>query len=260
MDQNVSNHNEELLPPPELVQYVGGNFCEVGEEFLRHFIEIGNLKRDEHVLDVGCGVGRIAVPLTTYLNKQGSYHGFDIFQQGISWCQTHISPKYNNFHFQHVNVHNQFYNPKGTISASQFRFPYEDETFDFVFLTSVFTHLLPEELEHYFSEVLRVMKNNGRCFVTFFLINPESIYYLNAGLSTLSFRHNLGDCYVVNKDMPEFAVSYAEEWVRNLFTKYNAHFVEPIHFGSWCGRTTFTSYQDIMILRKKNNKKDISPL
>ena len=44
------NENEKkitLIPPPELVQYVGGDFEEVGKEFLQYFIEIGNLKQKE---------------------------------------------------------------------------------------------------------------------------------------------------------------------------------------------------------------------
>ncbi|PFK01104.1 SAM-dependent methyltransferase, partial [Bacillus cereus] len=53
----------KLLPPPELDQYVGGDFEKVGKEFLNHFIQIGALKSNEKVLDVGCGVGRMAVPL-----------------------------------------------------------------------------------------------------------------------------------------------------------------------------------------------------
>ncbi|MED3038852.1 class I SAM-dependent methyltransferase, partial [Bacillus tropicus] len=66
----MSELNKEmtLLPPPELVQYVGGDFKKVGKEFLKHFIQIGALKSNEKVLDVGCGVGRMAVPLLNYLN------------------------------------------------------------------------------------------------------------------------------------------------------------------------------------------------
>ena len=45
----MSELNKEitLLPPPELVQYVGGDFKEVGKEFLTHFIQIGALKSNE---------------------------------------------------------------------------------------------------------------------------------------------------------------------------------------------------------------------
>ena len=102
-----------LIPPPELVQYVGGHFEEVGKEFMQYFIEIGNLKSNETVLDVGCGIGRMAVPLMNYFSDDGNYYGFDLFNKGITWCKNNISTRRNNFHFEHVDIYNQFYNPDG---------------------------------------------------------------------------------------------------------------------------------------------------
>src|SRR5438067_377955 len=54
-----------LVPPPEL-QFVGeGDFAEVGNEFLKHFIKLAHLQPNENVLDVGCGVGRVPVRVTS---------------------------------------------------------------------------------------------------------------------------------------------------------------------------------------------------
>ncbi|MED2933834.1 class I SAM-dependent methyltransferase [Bacillus wiedmannii] len=251
------NENEKkitLIPPPELVQYVGGDFEEVGKEFMQYFIEIGNLKSNETVLDVGCGIGRMAVPLMNYLSDDGTYYGFDLFNAGITWCKNNISTRRNNFHFEHVDIYNQFYNPDGKEDASQYKFPYEDESFDFIFLTSVFTHLLPKELEHYVCEIARVLKKDGRCFITFFLINPESSYYLNAGLSTLGFYHQIDNCYVLNKDIPNFAVAYPEEDIRALLNKHGLEIQSPPHYGSWCSRTEHTSYQDIILTQKTSER------
>lgn len=250
---DMMSYNEKkgtLTPPHELSQYVGGNFEEVGKEFFEFFIQIGKLKPHEKVLDVGCGVGRMAVPLINYLNVHGSYYGFDLFKAGITWCQNNISVIHNNFHFEHVDIYNQLYNPRGKESASQYQFPYKDESFDFVLLTSVFTHLLPKELEHYLSEIVRVLKKDGRCFITFFLINPESSYYLNSGLSTLGFYHQVENCYVVNPDMPNFAVAYSEDEIQLLLNKYKLKIIDKPYYGSWCGRTKFTSYQDIILISK----------
>lgn len=79
-----------------------------------------------------------------------------------------ITPKYPNFNFQLADIYNKMYNPQGKYKASDYKFPYANETFDFVFLTSVFTHLLPQDMERYLSEIARVLKKNGRCFITFF--------------------------------------------------------------------------------------------
>jgi len=48
-----------------------GDFTAIGLEFLRHFIGIGGLEPNERVLDVGCGIGRMAIPLTRYLGAEG---------------------------------------------------------------------------------------------------------------------------------------------------------------------------------------------
>ena len=41
-------------------------------QFLKHFC---NLQPNERILDVGCDMGRLAVPVTKYLNKEGMYEG-----------------------------------------------------------------------------------------------------------------------------------------------------------------------------------------
>ncbi|WMT43334.1 class I SAM-dependent methyltransferase [Paenibacillus sp. D2_2] len=248
MSYNDSEHS--LIPPPDLIQYVGGGFEEVGREFFELFTRIGKLEPHEKVLDVGCGVGRMAVPLINYLNEHGSYYGFDIFKQGITWCQNNISISHDNFHFEHVDIYNQMYNPTGKEDASGYLFPYKDESFDFIFLTSVFTHLLPKELDHYLSEIVRVLKQDGRCFITFFLMNSESSHYLNSGLSTQGFYHQVENCYVVNTAIPNAAVAYSEDEIQRLFNKYKLTMINKPYYGSWCGRPEFTSYQDIIVINK----------
>ncbi|XHX81155.1 MAG: methyltransferase domain-containing protein [Stenomitos frigidus ULC029] len=146
-----------LLPPESMIFVGSGDFSEIGQIFKTYFIELANLQPDEKVLDIGCGIGRMAVPLTNYLSKKGGYWGFDIVKSGIDWCQSHISPRFSNFHFQHSDVYNSHYNPSGRSQAQNFQFPFNEESFDFIFLTSVFTHMLPSSLENYLSEISRVL-------------------------------------------------------------------------------------------------------
>src|SRR5207302_10777966 len=61
-----------LLPPCGLHCVGDGDYIEIGEEFFRYFVDIAGLKPQDRVLDVGCGTGRMAQPLTKYL-KCGSY-------------------------------------------------------------------------------------------------------------------------------------------------------------------------------------------
>ena len=243
---------EELTPPKGKISLIGGgDYKKIGEEFLQYLTELGDLKPNDRVLDVGCGIGRMAIPLTRYLNEKGRYEGFDIVDYGIDWCKKKITLRYPNFQFQLANIYNKTYNPKGKYKASEYKFPYNDESFDFIFLTSVFTHMLPKDVENYFSEIARVLRKEGRCLITFFLLNPESITLIDKNLSTLDFVYDIGGCLTIDKNEPESAVAYNERSLLSLYEKYGLNILGPIHYGSWCGRQSFLSYQDIIIGRKK---------
>src|SRR5919197_667302 len=141
--------------PPALP---GADSPDVGESYLRWFVELGSLSPDEAVLEPGCGRGRMARPLSRYLSATGSYDGFDVVPKAIEWCEQNIASKHPNFHFRHVDILNRAYNPEGRLDPEEFEFPYPAEAFDFVLLTSVFTHMLPPEVRHYLREIRRVLR------------------------------------------------------------------------------------------------------
>ncbi len=238
----------DVLTPPRRKIFVGeDDFKKNGEEFLQYFIELGELKSDKRVLDVGSGFGRMAVPLTNYLSTRGEYWGIDIVRDGINWCQRHITPKFSNFHFQFSDIYNGRYNQHGKYRAHEYKFPFESENFDFVFLASVFTHMFPIDLENYLSEISRVLRRNGKCLITFFLLNFESRNLISAGASTLDFKYGIDGCLTADNHKPESAIAYDEVFMRKLYEKYGLKIIEPIRFGSWCGRNGFLSYQDIIL-------------
>jgi ubiquinone/menaquinone biosynthesis C-methylase UbiE len=240
-----------MIPPRSMVFIGGGDFLKIGEEFKQYFIELGHLQPDHSVLDVGCGIGRMAIPLTRYLSREGEYWGFDIVKTGIDWCQQRISPKYPKFHFLHSNVYNKYYNPKGDARAQDFKFPFDDQLFDFVFLTSVFTHMLPSDVENYMTEIARVLKPEGTCLITFFLLNEESLTLMRSGKSTLDFKYDLHGCLSTEETKPEAAIAYEEDVFKDLFRKNDLIILEPIRHGSWCGRQNFLSYQDMILATKR---------
>ena len=248
----------DLTPPWHLFRAVGvgGNvsgFRAAGQRVFRNLIEIGELKRHESILEVGCGIGRNAVPLTTFLVKTGKYEGFDIIPISIGWCQQRITPKYPNFRFRLANVHNEWYNPKGKFSASEYRFPYGDETFDFVFLISVFTHMTPEDSAHYLSEVSRVLRKGGRCMITYHLLNAESKGLLESGSRDYELVDDRGPCQVMKlKNPTEHATAFEEEYVRTVYRDTGLELVEPVHYGWWVGRRGDLRFgQDIILAKKK---------
>lgn len=239
-----------LLPPARLNRSGAGDFQAVGGEFFRYFKEMGALKPDHKVLDVGCGVGRMAVPLTRFLSSGSKYEGFDIMSAQIRWCRRRISARYPNFTFRVADVYNHSYNPHGRCGASAYTFAFADCTFDFVFATSLFTHLLPGEVERYLSEIGRVMKPEARCLITFFLLTSESSGLIAQGKSNLDFAYRSQGYLTIDKEAPERAVAYDEEYVRTLFEKCGLKIRGPVKYGYWCGRTEFLSYQDIVVAQK----------
>jgi ubiquinone/menaquinone biosynthesis C-methylase UbiE len=243
-----------MIPPLELMHDGGVDFEEFkrnGEESLRFYKDLCGLKPNERMLDVGSGIGRKTFLLTSYLNSEGSYDGLDIVKTGIDWCTERISRKYPQFKFQLIDVCNQHYNPTGRYKASEYTFPFADESFDFVVLCSVFTHMVTEDVERYFSEVARVLKVGGRCLITFFLLNESSLTLTRANKSTLNLNINVGPCWMVNASNPEAVTGYTEDFVRAFYDKHNLEIREPVHYGSWCGRETFLGYQDMILAFKR---------
>jgi SAM-dependent methyltransferase len=248
----LARRRDPLIPPRGL-WFVGGenDYMAINEEFLGYFVNLGKLQPNHRVLDVGCGIGVVASRLTKFLTAQGSYEGFDIVRVGIDWASKNITKLYPNFHFTHTDVFNKHYNPKGTLHPESFPFPYQSCSFDFVFLKSVFTHMRPESVQHYLREVMRVLKPDGYCLITVFLLNEESNDLIQSRQSSLPISYKCGEYSVVDPEFPETTIGFPEcsflQWVQEA----GLRFEPPTRYGSWCGRRQeFLSYQDICILRR----------
>jgi SAM-dependent methyltransferase len=242
--------SEAHLPPLWLRDIGPGNFEATGREFLDLFIRLADLQPEEQVLDIGCGSGRMAMPLAAYLSPKGSYVGVDIVQEAINWCQENIAARYPNFHFLHVDLYNQRYNPAGHYQASNYTFPFELQQFDFIFLTSVFTHMLPDELGNYLGEIRRLLRPHGRCLATFFLLNEAQQLLADQKRNDIDFKYGVGQLYRVrDQNLPESAVAYEESFVRRLIEQSGLVLSKPIQYGTWSGRPDGLSYQDILLVR-----------
>jgi len=249
----VLGRRQELVPPRGLLGVGAGDFKATGEQFLVFLRQHCGLTPASRVLDFGCGIGRMAVPMTRFL-EHGTYDGIDVSAADMSWCRRHISRKYPNFRFHTSEVHHREYNPGGTSSALDDRLPFADGSFDVVLASSLFTHLLAAETEHYLGEVSRVLAGGGAALVSFFLLNEESRALIAAEACGFRFATSVGDAYLHDVRNPEGAVAYDEPFILDLFRRHRLAVGEPLLYGCWCCRERFTSYQDIVVATRAHSR------
>jgi ubiquinone/menaquinone biosynthesis C-methylase UbiE len=249
----------DFTPPQELVRH-RRDYAQVAQGLFELLKDLCDVTPAARVLDVGCGAGRLAGPLAGYLGPAGSYEGFDSSVERIEWCNEHIAPHHPGLRFTVADVYNGLYNPAASIRASEFTFPYGDAEFDVAFLTSVFTHMVAEDVTRYLDEIARVLKPGGRSLITWFLINDETERLLaeqsdrrhdpasNANEALLS--HDFGPFRSTDRRVPEYVVAYYEDWVRAAYARSGLEIVEPIHYGAWAGRTETLHNQDVAVARR----------
>ena len=163
--------------------------------------------------------------------------------------ENNISNKFSNFKFTHVDVTNNIYN-EGNQTADSFKFPFDDNTFDFIYLNSVFTHMRTDDVKNYLSEISRVLKSGGKCLITYFLLNDISKELINNDKSIIKFKYFIDDFMTNDKENPEEAIAFQEDFILSLYDLNNLEVQSPIHYGSWCSRSEYLSFQDIIVATK----------
>ncbi len=243
-----SKGRKEMLPPwVKWDSKDGHELIQSGDQLLTYFSTVCGLQSNAGVLDIGCGIGRIAVALTHYLSSEGSYDGTDIIPEAIKWCTKKISREYPRFCFHFADIYSKKYNPRGRVKASDYAFPFDKDSFDFAILVSVFTHMLPEDMEHYISEVAHLLKPGGTCFATYFLLNPKTLEDIETRKSAFDFQFGGDRCRMVSREVPEAAVAYDEDYIIDLYMQNGFTITAPIRYGTWSTRATDYEYQDFIV-------------
>lgn len=238
-----------LVPPKGLIFIGPGDFVLIGDTFLHQLKQLCALQPTDKVLDVGCGIGRIARPLTKYLNANGAYYGFDIVKEGIDWCRKNYIA-YKNFNFKWIPLKNDLYNLSTETEASTFVFPYPNYFFNVVVLTSVFTHMQQKEVQQYINEIGRVLKTGGYCFCTFFMITPASDALLLKS-KTPFFPYRYDGFFLHDEKVKDANIAYKYDVVKAMV--HNAGLtIQSFNAGWWPGtpENESLSYQDVLIMRK----------
>ena len=243
--EGFSGKRLPLTPPRGHIYTGSGDFVKGGDTWLSFFVKKG-LQPHHQFLDIGSGIGRIARPLTGFLTEHGRYEGFDAIKLGVDWCEKNISKSYTNFKFQYIPLANDLYRPDGQ-DATQLRFPYSDNQFDFAVLISVFTHFLPNEVQQYVQEIKRVLNTEGVCVATFFVLNEKPIQ--NEGFQ---FPHRFSHYALMDAHVKAANVAFTEVFLDKIIEKNGLVILEKIE-GFWrtgVRQNEEQDFQDIWIIRK----------
>lgn len=151
----------QALADGEHRDWVGGMWEEIGRmqfEFLRD----QGLRRQDRVLDLGCGCFRGGVHIVDYLDP-GRYYGIDISQELLDvGYEREIIP---------AGLHEKL--PReNLLSDDGFRAGAFGERFDVALAQSVFTHLPLNHFQLCMARLSAAMRPGGRFYVTAFIC-PE---------------------------------------------------------------------------------------
>jgi len=248
--ETITGKRHKYQPPRGDIYTGSGDFIAQGELQCSHLFNYSHIQPDHRVLDIGSGIGRTAVRLSSFLNAEGSYEGFDVVEKGVRWCQDKITKDLSNFRFQYIPLHNDLYN-ENSQSALDFVFPYPDQEFDMAFLFSVFTHLAANEIRHYLKEIHRVLKPGGECLFTCFSYDSD--------LEEKIIRRDhfnfpfAGDGYRLMDDKVTAAnialeETFLEKIVQDAGLKIKTF--KPGHWRDISQKKSVKEFQDVMVVKK----------
>jgi SAM-dependent methyltransferase len=126
---------------------IGGEFEAFGVIELE-MLRLYGLKSEDMLVDVGCGSGRLAIPLSR--NHKGSYLGTDLVPELLVHARANCRRPDWRFEVAHGLM-----------------IPEKAGRADMVSFFSVFTHLLHEQIYLYLEEARRVLKAGGRIVFSF---------------------------------------------------------------------------------------------
>lgn len=233
---------DPLIPPKRLLRYGRADFAERGDACLGQLLDLAGLQSGDRVLEVGCGPGSLARPLV-HLLESGTYDGLDIDGRAVGWCRRAYGRRHRHARFLRADVFHPRLHPGGAHTAAEYRFPYDDASFDLVVATSLFPHMLEAEAARYLEESRRVLREGGRFFATFFVLDDGSRAAIAAGSATFPFLDPGQHVAVVSEDLPEEAVAYDRDWIA---ARLGA--AVEVHEGSWRGGET-GNLLDIVVAR-----------
>lgn len=222
-----------------------------------------NEKKNNRILDVGCGTGLLGIASEPYIAESGKYVGIDVSREDIEFCRSHYCD--SRFEFLHVDVNNPTYSPNQTGTKRPWEL--ESNAFDLVTALSVWTHLGEDDALFYFKEVGRVLKPGCRAIVTFFALDEAYANSLAMRVAQEGRYHRTSQKkWVFDQPaygsaawfcpkwarVPEDAVGVTREGITRLAAAAGLDWVQSYE-GNW-KETPGLFFQDVLVFQKGERK------
>jgi SAM-dependent methyltransferase len=229
----------------------GAGFAVIAYSILGLLIQRTGLEPTDRVLDIGCGMGRLAYALAHYLDPATPYLGLDVHEELLHWARRHVGTVHPNFRFARVDAQNTYYNPRGGVRPGEQRVPCDDGSVDLVLVMSVFTHLRGADVRRYLAEVRRVLRPGGRCLCTFLVVDDHARRRIAEDERVIQLVHPWDDGLIADPALPEYVVGFRHsdvlEWIAA-----SGLVIEDFRFGAWSAPrpgACFRNVQDAFVLR-----------
>jgi len=213
------------------------------------------------ILDLGCGFAPMCLAAKIYrdnwenITKKKnsdkpicSYVGIDIRKDAIEYNKTKYykyPENYFLFHDANENIDyigdfKKFSNKASLEKATNYssngqetnyKIPF-DYLADIQWSSSVITHMTPEAFSNFLKFISQTISTDGVSINTCHIIDPESLYLMNAGLSDRYLKYDFGYFLTYSKKNPLLNTAYKIHHIYELYEK-NGLKITNIIKGSW---------------------------
>lgn len=244
------------LPPVEYMQIIGScdadHFTGNMKLFALEILTRCKATPDSTILDLGCGCGRLALPICAYLGQTGSYIGVDVWREGIDWCRENIAGTSERMRFHTVESNNNYYfNDATSTAANDYSLRFiDDASVDIAFAISLFTHLRRQDALAYLKDISRVLKPGGLAYVTGFIIDHFFFDYVarTGNHTAVAESPTEPECFYAYAFQDFFSGFSMGVW--NGMLKDAGLWAICHETGSWADKPGARMYQDTFILAK----------
>jgi SAM-dependent methyltransferase len=229
----------------------GGDFRAAGDMIVSELL-VGHagLQPNWRVLDMGCGSGRVALPLVSYLGADGGYLGFDVSRRAINACRRRLAVLRPDFQFVWLNLASWEFNAGGDGDQTAARFPCQDGCFDLAFATSLFSHMTMEAIRRYLVESARVLRPGGRLLFTAYGLTSARRETIAAGRAGLGFRPWRKGSMVIDARSPERAIAHDADLISDALAEAGLVLSGAWLAGAWAGDQVYSGWQDVWLAEK----------